>query len=145
MINTILVVCIGNICRSPMAEALLKRSLPDKAIASAGLRAMIGHPADHFSIQIMQEAGIDIAGHRAQQVSQQLISRADLILTMDREQRRQLEMHYPSSRGKVFRLGEFGQFDIADPYRQGLDRFRDAHRLIAAGVDDLVERLAQMA
>lgn len=147
MINTILVLCIGNICRSPMAEALLKRSLPEKTIQSAGLSALVGHPADPIAIQLMQEEGLDITDHRAQQVNGYLISGADLILTMDTEQKHDVERRYPVSRGKVFRLGEFArfaQFDVADPYREGIDSFRRAHRLIVAGIEEVSMRLAEM-
>ena len=52
--KTILVLCIGNICRSPMAEALLLRALPGMTVRSAGLDAMIGEPADPTSIALQE-------------------------------------------------------------------------------------------
>src|SRR5690606_19571912 len=106
MIQSILVVCIGNICRSPMAEGLLKQRLPEKHIYSAGLGALVGHPADPLAIELMQQQGVDISDHRAQQINAQLVNQADLVLVMDLEQKRHVEKHYPASRGKVFRLGE---------------------------------------
>lgn len=144
MISNILVICIGNICRSPMAEGLLKRALPEKTVRSAGIGAMIGHPADPFAIQLMQEQGIDIGAHRAQSLMTWMVSEADVILTMDLEQKRYIEQKYPTAKGKAFRLGEFGQYDIPDPYRQDLAVFRQAYSLIAQGVDALIERLVHI-
>ncbi len=141
MINNILVICIGNICRSPMGEGLIQRAFPAKTVHSAGISAMIGHPADPFSVQIMQEQGVDISGHRARSLSTDMVSMADIILTMDLEQKRFIEQKFTTARGKVFRLGEFGQFDIPDPYRQEMPAFRHAYSLIAQGVDALVKRI----
>ena len=67
MIRHILVVCVGNICRSPMAEALLKRELREQdgfTVESAGLGALVGHSASDISVERMDEMGIDITGHR---------------------------------------------------------------------------------
>lgn len=142
--HSILIVCVGNICRSPMAEGLFRLALPDKTIRSAGLAAMIGKPADPLAVQLLAEQGIDIAAHRAQNISAQLINAADLILTMELGQRHYLEKHYTASHGKVFRLGEAAATDIADPYRQGIDGFREALRLINDGVRQYARRIEQL-
>ena len=61
--NNILFICIGNICRSPIAEGLFKHAMPKKAVCSAGIGALVGEPADPLSIQLMWEHGIDIGAH----------------------------------------------------------------------------------
>ena len=142
MINKVLFVCIGNICRSPIAEGLFRQALPEKAVFSAGLSAMVGDPADPLSIQLMLEHGIDIRGHRARNMEGWMISETDLIVTMDQDQKRFIEHRFPTARGKVMRIGEREKFDVPDPYRQGLSAFRHSYNLIAHGIDQVVERIA---
>lgn len=142
--HNILVLCIGNICRSPIAEGLLKAALPGKTIRSAGLGALVGKPADPFSVQLMTEHGFDISGHRAQSVSVRLVNEADLVLVMDMEQKKHVETHYAGSRGKVFRLAEHQKCDIADPYREGIESFRSAFTLINEGVQVFSRQIMQM-
>ena len=92
----------------------------------------------------MAEQEVDISGHVAQQISQALVSEADVILVMDTEQKRYIENQYASARGKVFRLGEAAKTDIPDPYREGIDSFRHAQRLIEEGVQVWASQIAQM-
>ncbi|MGO4326314.1 low molecular weight protein-tyrosine-phosphatase [Cupriavidus sp. 2TAF22] len=141
MIKTVLVVCIGNICRSPMAEGILKQALPETNVASAGLGALIGDPADPIAVALMKERGIDITAHRAQQLSRVLATRADLILVMDNEQRQDIQRHYPATTGRVFRMGEFAKFDVPDPYRESRTAFENALQLIQRGVEAWVPRI----
>lgn len=140
----ILVLCIGNICRSPMAEGMLKRALPDRVVRSAGLGALIGKPADPLSVQLMAEQGIDITEHRAQQISAGLVAQAELILVMDAEQKQYVETQYMGARGKVFRLCEATKVDIPDPYHEGIESFREAYTLIDEGVRFWVEQIERM-
>jgi protein-tyrosine phosphatase len=68
-IRSILVVCVGNICRSPMAEYLLKQDYPQLTIDSAGISGLSGHPADDKAQLCMQHLGIDISGHIAKKLN----------------------------------------------------------------------------
>lgn len=126
-----------------MAEGLFKQALPDKAVCSAGLDALVGEPASPLALQIMQEHGIDIREHRARSLAGWMITEMDLIVTMDQDQKRYIEQRYPAAAGKVIRIGEDGGYDVPDPYLQGMPSFRHAYNLIALGVDRLVERIAQ--
>ncbi len=146
MIRHILVVCAGNICRSPMAEALLRDALRGQeeiTVESAGLGALVGHPADQHAVELMQEKGIDITAHRARQLHPDMVAAADLILVMETRHKTSIDTADPTVRGKVHRLGEWQDKDIDDPYRQPKAAFADALKDIEAGVADWVERLTQ--
>lgn len=141
MIRRVLVVCIGNICRSPMAEGLLKQALPEMQISSAGIAALVGHGADPIALQLMADAGIDIAMHRARMLTDAIARDADIILVMDDLQKQQISMQYPYARGKVFRLAEAAKQDIPDPYRQDPEVFHTVYSQIEKGVNEWVKRI----
>ncbi|MDP2677670.1 MAG: low molecular weight protein-tyrosine-phosphatase [Rhodoferax sp.] len=145
MMKVILTLCIGNICRSPLAQGLLAQQLPKHAVWSAGLGALVGQAADPLSVAVAQANGLDISGHRAQQVTSFLCQKSDLILVMEQSHKTQLEQQFPLVRGKVFRLGQYSQFDIADPYRQPQEAFEAAYAAIAQGVADWVPRIRKLS
>ena len=142
--NNILTVCVGNICRSPVAEAMLKDRLPGRKVWSAGLHAVVGHGADATAREIAEQHKLNLTAHRAQQITGWMCMHADLVLVMEASQQQELEKRYPTARGKIRRLGEFGPqggFDIADPYRQPRAAFEAAHAAIARGVDEWARRI----
>ena len=139
--KSVLVVCIGNICRSPMGQGLLAAAVPEVTVTSAGTGALIGEKADPIARGIMAARGVDIESHIARQINQSMCQQADLILTMDNEQRRFIEERYPLARGKVFRLTETLKLDVPDPYRRGQAAFDHAFNLIDAGATAWAERI----
>lgn len=142
--NNILTICVGNICRSPVAEALLKDRLPGCKVWSAGLHAVVGHGAEATAREIAEQYGLDLSAHRAQQVAGWMCTHADLVLVMEASHQQELQKLYPLARGKIRRLGEFGPqgaFEIADPYRQPRAAFEASHAAIALGVDEWVRRI----
>jgi protein-tyrosine phosphatase len=142
--RSILIVCVGNICRSPMAEALLRERLGNRNVSSAGLSAVIGHGADPHAVALMGERGIDISEHRARQLVDPVSRNADLILVMETSHSREIEQRHPYARGRVFRLGHFDDADIADPYRQERGAFESSLRLIEKGVDQWAQRIGKL-
>jgi protein-tyrosine phosphatase len=128
-----------------MAQAVLAAALPGRQVSSAGLDAMLGFPADPIACDLMHERGLDIDAHRARSLDAQVCRRADLILVMDLEQRRELERRHPLAKGKVFRLGEFGAGDIADPYRAGRRAFEEALARIDEGASHWAQRISKVA
>ena len=144
MIRHILVVCVGNICRSPMAEALLRNALRGKeefSVESAGLSALVDEPASEHAVALMSERGIDISSHRARQLQPELVNKADLILVMESGHKKAIETADVTVRGKVFRLGETSDRDIVDPYRRSRAVFEDVLEDIDEGIADWVKQL----
>jgi len=145
MIRSVLVVCIGNICRSPMAEGLLRAELENKVeVHSAGLGALIGKAADSHAQTLMEQLGIDISDHRAQQLNGALCKSVDLILVMDNDQKKEIESLYPYARGRVYRLGDAAGVDIFDPYKRGIDDFERCLLLIRSGVVDWAKKIRSL-
>lgn len=136
--ENILIVCIGNICRSPMAAALVSHQYPQKNIDSAGISALVGYPADPTAIEVMAASNIDITSHIAKQISTDLIGKSDLILTMSKSQTKWIEERWSHCRGKTFRIGHWIGKDIADPYRHDKQTFENTRK-------DIIDSLEQWA
>ncbi len=141
MIQNILILCIGNICRSPLAEALFiarfkQEGLSNMAVSSAGLAALVKRPADAVGQALLLQKGIDISGHRARQVSSEILFESDLVLTMSTDQQKQVELNYPGTCGRVHRLGKWGGYDVPDPFQRPKPVFEQALAMIEQGVDE---------
>lgn len=146
MINNVLIICIGNICRSPIAEAFFAKrfideGLPNVVVSSAGLAALVDRPADAVGQELMLQKGIDLSGHRARQISPEILFGSDLILTMSTDQQKQIESNYPSTCGRVHRLGKWGVYDVPDPFQRPKLVFEQALALIEQGVCEWYRKL----
>lgn len=142
MFNNIMMVCVGNICRSPMAEALLKHSKPNLTVFSSGVGALVGKPADPTAQALMLEKGIDLSRHRAQQINSVLVSSADLILTMEQKHVEVIQSKFPESRGKVHLIGKWNDNqEVPDPYKKDKAAFEVSLNLIEAGLDSWQSKL----
>ena len=140
--DNILVVCVGNICRSPMAETLLKHRFPNKTINSAGVGALVGHSADPAALEIMSKQQMHIDSHVAKQIDEDLAKKADLIFTMSDGQTKWIEERWPFCRGKTFKLGHGMDKDIADPYKQDISAFETAYQGIVDGIEQWADKLS---
>ena len=137
--NNILVVCVGNICRSPIGAAILVDKYPQRHIDSAGLSAVVGHPADPKALEVMTASNATINAsmnsHIAKQITEALTVKADLILTMSNSQTKWIEDQWPHCRGKTFRIGHWIDKDVADPYGHSESAFETAKQDIIDSLD----------
>lgn len=146
MINRILVVCTGNICRSPLAEALLRAQLPDLHVGSAGIGALVGFPADPNAVEVGVEQGLDLSEHAARQLDEALVAESDLILAMDNSHVAWINKNFPHARGRAFLLGHWDAgSEVPDPYGGSLDNFRQAYELAQPLATSWVQRLGGSA
>lgn len=131
MFNSILVVCTGNICRSPIAERILRNLLPEKKIDSAGTGALVDHPADSSAIEVSFKHGLSVDNHKGKKVSSRLAQQYDLILVMEKLHMEKICEISPESRGKIMLLGHWdNQREIPDPYRKSQEAFESVYKLI---------------
>ena len=149
---SVLFVCMGNICRSPLAEGVFRQ-----ALAEAGLAGLVavdsagtgdwhrGDAPDPRAIQTASGHGIDISGQRARQVAPEDFDRFDLIFAMDRANEATLRARSPSARhGRIALFLDHTlatRTDVPDPYYGGVDGFEHVYQLLREGCNALVLRL----
>ena len=106
----ILVVCTGNICRSPAAATLLAASLgPGASVASAGTQAVVGSAATPDMVRLVTAAGLRLDGFAARQLTAEMVARSDLVLTMTREHRSSVVTLVPRAVRRTFTLRELAR------------------------------------
>ncbi|AZK58390.1 protein tyrosine phosphatase [Klebsiella pneumoniae] len=143
MFNSILVLCTGNICRSPIAERILRDFFPEKEIDSAGLGALVGKPADASAINVAEKKGISLQGHKGRQFTAEMGRRYQLILVMERMHLEQVSNIAPELRGKTMLLGHWnGNKDIPDPYKKSDEAFDSVYKLIEQSCKCWISKIA---
>jgi protein-tyrosine phosphatase len=147
-IQRILVLCHGNVCRSPLAEAYLRHRLKAGTdgveVSSAGLETEKGRSAHPLAVHVAEQAGLSLGAHSSTPVDRGQIDEADLILVMEDSQMDQVLQRFPSAKHKTIPLGYFSRglpFDISDPYFGTLEDFKACYKAIQINCDELLSYL----
>ncbi len=136
LVSSVLVVCVGNICRSPVGERILARSLAERGsairISSAGIAAVVGHAADDDAKAVAAANGVSLDGHIARQFTHALGAENALILVMEAGHKREIVKSAPGLSGRIMLFDRWtGEKGISDPYR----RSRQFHEEVFAQID----------
>lgn len=142
-VKSILVVCVGNICRSPVGERQLVARLAEKGcaitVSSAGIGALVGEGADATASAVAAGHGLSLDGHVARQFTRDLGAAQDLILVMEHGHRREIARTAPDLSGRVLLFDHWlGGVGIEDPYR----RSREMHEAVFARITEAAESWA---
>src|SRR6266481_1554140 len=150
--KTILFVCTGNVCRSPMAEGLFRQAVQGRSeyrVLSAGLGAMEGQPPSPYAIQAVKELGIDISGQRSRMLTPDLVQQADYIFGMTHSHIDTVMLLYPQAAEKTFLLRDFDETldifekDISDPIGGSYDVYLNCRDQIEQGLPSLLRFIEQ--
>src|SRR3954453_20653615 len=138
-VKSVLFVCTGNICRSPIAEGLFRQLIgnrKDIEVASAGVHAVRGQPPSLYAVEVCEKDGVDISGLRSQPLTADLVARATHIFAMTGTHLETIHMLFPHGAEKTFLLREFEEAgstcwrDVPDPIGMGRDVYETCARTI---------------
>lgn len=147
----VMFVCTGNICRSAMAEGILKKIAVDKKlnlkVYSCGIYAEDGDNATYNAIYVAREYDIDISSHRATNIRNSKIQEMDIILCATKSHRDSVIYMYPNLQGKVYTIKEYAEFDdngkdidIKDPWGYDVEIYNNCMIEIQRCLEEIISK-----
>jgi glycine hydroxymethyltransferase len=152
IVKSVLFVCTGNICRSPIAEGLFRRLIGNRRdieVASAGVHAVRGQPPSLYAVQVCETDGVDISDQRSQPLTAELVDRATHIFAMTGAHLEMIHMLFPHGAEKTFLLREFEEpgstcwRDVPDPIGMGREIYEDCARTIKNALPSVLSFVEQ--
>lgn len=149
---SLLIVCTGNTCRSPMAEVLLREALKSDAqfndyiVHSAGTFAANNHPASEYAQKVIKQKQLDLSNHSSKPITKDMIDRAKLILTMTESHLAQLVEAFPISKHKVYPFRYFMEGppeDVSDPFGGSYSDYERCSQSIEAAIPSIIKHLKE--
>lgn len=147
----IVFICTANICRSPMAEGILRHKAllagrDDIEVSSMGVQGMDDQPASDFAQEVCKENDIDISQHRSRPISGEELQEADLILCMESFHAKVLTTYFPWYKDRVFLMGAWPEkpnrkSPVKDPMGKPMRTYRKAFGLISAHAERILDNL----
>ncbi|MGR3724424.1 arsenate reductase/protein-tyrosine-phosphatase family protein [Abyssibius alkaniclasticus] len=144
IVRSILVVCTGNICRSPIGERILAALCPDIDVSSAGIGALVGKGIDADAALVAAQHGVKTTDHVARQITSDMLSSHELVLAMAPEHRRHIGEYFPQAFGKTMLFDKWeGDHGIEDPYRKSAEMHKLVFFEIRKAAESWRRRLSQ--
>jgi protein-tyrosine phosphatase len=141
-VKSVLVVCTGNICRSPIGEMVLASTCPNIEVSSAGIGALVGKDIDPDAAIAAEQCGVATRPHAARQLTAEILAQADLVLAMAPEHRRFIGENFPQALGKTMLFSRWdGDAGIEDPYRRSIEMHKLVIQEIMKAADSWAQRL----